>query len=178
MGREFEGSNYTPGMTIKDVATAMRKYTKTKYPDCKFSITTKSFSGGSSISLALLGAPYAAFVESDRFTNYDVNYYYIERNSVLTAPIKKILQDVISELRSYNYDNSDSMIDYFDTNFYMNIRVGKWDRPYVITESKCPQVMKEIPCPAGEEAERQGEDIQPLETEEFDEDNCEIGMGM
>lgn len=29
------------------------------------------------------------------------------------------------------YDNSDAMIDYFDTAFYVSINVGKWDKPYI-----------------------------------------------
>lgn len=34
--------------------------------------------------------------------------------------------------RAY-YNNSDAMIDYFDTAYYVNISVGKWDKPYVQT---------------------------------------------
>ena len=145
MYRAFEGSKYTPGMTIKDIASAMRKYTKEKYPDCKFSITTKSFSGGSSISLALMESPHVAFVEPSSFTDYSVNHYQIDRNSVLTAPIKEILADVYSELNSYNYDSSDPMTDYFDTNFYVHINIGRWDRPYVVVEGKRSQPMPELP---------------------------------
>lgn len=29
------------------------------------------------------------------------------------------------------YDNSDIMTDYFDTAYYLDINIGKWDRPYV-----------------------------------------------
>ena len=28
------------------------------------------------------------------------------------------------------YDNSDAMIDYFDTAYYMDISVGDWNKPY------------------------------------------------
>ena len=31
------------------------------------------------------------------------------------------------------YDNSDAMIDYFDTAYYLDINVGKWNKPYVCT---------------------------------------------
>jgi len=31
------------------------------------------------------------------------------------------------------YDNSDAMTDYFDTAYYMDINVGQWDKPYVLT---------------------------------------------
>jgi hypothetical protein len=29
------------------------------------------------------------------------------------------------------YDNSDIMTDYFDTAYYLDINIGRWDRPYV-----------------------------------------------
>ena len=31
------------------------------------------------------------------------------------------------------YDNSDIMTDYFDTAYYLNINIGRWNRPYVYT---------------------------------------------
>lgn len=31
------------------------------------------------------------------------------------------------------YDNSDIMTDYFDTAYYLDINIGRWDRPYVCT---------------------------------------------
>jgi len=30
----------------------------------------------------------------------------------------------------YNYDNSDSQSDYFDVNFYLNIGIGRYDKPF------------------------------------------------
>ena len=31
------------------------------------------------------------------------------------------------------YDNSDIQTDYFDTAYYLDINIGRWDRPYVCT---------------------------------------------
>ena len=31
------------------------------------------------------------------------------------------------------YDNSDIMTDYFDTAYYLDINIGKWDKPYLFT---------------------------------------------
>jgi hypothetical protein len=33
-----------------------------------------------------------------------------------------------------NFDNSDSMTDYFHVGWYTNINIGKWDRPYQVTD--------------------------------------------
>ncbi len=32
------------------------------------------------------------------------------------------------------YDNSDAMIDYFDTAFYTHLSVGQWDKPYALVK--------------------------------------------
>ena len=29
------------------------------------------------------------------------------------------------------YDKSDAMVDYFDTAYYVDINIGKWNKPYV-----------------------------------------------
>ena len=39
--------------------------------------------------------------------------------------------DITKFMNGYNYDDSDAMIDYFDTNFYMNLAIGKWDKPFI-----------------------------------------------
>ena len=49
---------------------------------------------------------------------------------------------------SYNYDNSDVMTDYFDTNFYLTLGIGRYDKPYqtelpkLQTKDKLPEVFK------------------------------------
>jgi len=30
------------------------------------------------------------------------------------------------------YDNSDAQTDYFDTAYYVDVNVGKWDKPYIV----------------------------------------------
>lgn len=43
---------------------------------------------------------------------------------------KKVVSGLNKEMNSYNYDDSDGMVDYFDTNFYGYVKIGKWDKPY------------------------------------------------
>ncbi len=33
------------------------------------------------------------------------------------------------------YDNSDIMTDYFDVAWYVDINIGKWNKPYKLVES-------------------------------------------
>lgn len=43
--------------------------------------------------------------------------------------VRSVLDDVKALMNSYNYDDSDSMIDYFDVNFYGSIGIGKDLKP-------------------------------------------------
>jgi hypothetical protein len=49
---------------------------------------------------------------------------------------KKVVGSLNKNLNSYNYDDSDGMVDYFDTNFYGGVQIGKWDKPYVVENKK------------------------------------------
>ena len=33
------------------------------------------------------------------------------------------------------YNKSDAMVDYFDIAYYMDINIGKWNKPYVLKEA-------------------------------------------
>lgn len=61
-----------------------------------------------------------------RYGNYkqDINQYYItaERYPEFTSEFLAKLQKVNSIINAYHYDASNSMVDYFDVNFYYNIR--------------------------------------------------------
>lgn len=57
-------------------------------------------------------------------------YWYSEQFS--EKKIKKFLDEVYSAMNVGNWDNSRSEIDYFDVGWYVNINVGKWNKPYVL----------------------------------------------
>ncbi|HBG2133550.1 TPA: hypothetical protein KPJ62_003920 [Clostridioides difficile] len=129
--KEEHYSNY---LSIKDIAKIIRKYVKEIYPNYKFSVTTSSAGLSSTISVSLMEAPCNVFNE-DFYLQEDylqVNYYHINTNKKLNKIGKNVLSDVYSLLKNYNYDNSDAMTDYFDTNFYMYINVGNWNRPFKV----------------------------------------------
>lgn len=78
--------------STKEIAAIIRKHLRARFPMCKWSIT----SDYNSIRIDLLASPFCA--ESDE--------------------IKAIIHYAYKFAESYNYDNSDSMTDYFDVNFY------------------------------------------------------------
>ena len=48
---------------------------------------------------------------------------------------KAFLTEAIDALKSADYyDRSNAMIDYFDTAYYMDINIGKWNKPYEVTK--------------------------------------------
>lgn len=129
----WKGTRYNSHLTTKEIAAKIRNYCKVVYPTCKFSVTTEGNCYYSAITISLMEAPFNAF--TDTINDYiQVNNYYVSEDERLTEKAKFIMQDVIEYANSYNYDDSDSMIDYFDTNFYLHTNIGKWDKPFKVVE--------------------------------------------
>jgi hypothetical protein len=62
-----------------------------------------------------------------------VNTYWFHDH--FTGVAKKFLTEAMNALKSANwYDKTDTMIDYFDTAYYVDINIGKWDRAYELVK--------------------------------------------
>jgi hypothetical protein len=59
----------------------------------------------------------------------DINVYHTD--SHYQGRVKKFLREVLDVMNEGNYDRSQPEVDYFDRGFYVDIRVGKWNKPYV-----------------------------------------------
>lgn len=69
-----------------------------------------------------------ATAEQQAIWNYDrdttnINHYHIDKEDVLNDDGKEIVRVANQVIRAFNYDDSNSMVDYFDTNFYYNLNV-------------------------------------------------------
>lgn len=152
----FKGRNYDSNLSTKDIAQHIREYVKTSYPDCKFSITTHYASMCSEIRVALMSGPYAAIVTGA--DHVQINQYHIERDERLTDWARAVLLDVNDCIKSYHWDDSDGMIDYFDVNFYYDLAVGKWDKPYTVTNKPrkigAPETESKTTAPAEANADQ------------------------
>ena len=61
-----------------------------------------------------------------------VNTYHID--NWYSGTIKNFLNDLVKAMKGVNwYNKSDAMIDYFDIAYYIDINIGKWNKPYVQT---------------------------------------------
>ncbi|CAB4133552.1 hypothetical protein UFOVP257_274 [uncultured Caudovirales phage] len=47
---------------------------------------------------------------------------------------KEFLKEVLVAMNEGNHDNSNSMIDYFDVGWYVDVNVGKWNESYQFTK--------------------------------------------
>jgi len=65
-------------------------------------------------------------------SGYDqVNPYWFQDHYDGVA--KEFLTEALQALKSAGwYDRSDAMTDYFDTAYYVDINIGKWNKPYVL----------------------------------------------
>ena len=69
---------------------------------------------------------------SDNF-NYQVNTYHTD--SHYTGKAKKFFAEVIAAMKGPKFfDNSDAMTDYFHVSHYIDINLGSWNKPYIVTK--------------------------------------------
>ena len=60
----------------------------------------------------------------------DVNVYWYKEH--FTGKALKFLQEVIPAMNNGNHDNSDIQTDYFDVGWYIDVNIGKWNKPYTV----------------------------------------------
>jgi hypothetical protein len=135
----WKGANYDSSLGTKEITSIVRTFVKTKYPDCKFSVTKDR----NSITVCLMQATFDPFEtpdvnkmngadfrygEADFMNNWNrvikekyiqVNHYYIDESKYLTEQAKEMFKTIVKFINSYNYDDSDAQTDYFNTNFYL-----------------------------------------------------------
>jgi hypothetical protein len=65
-------------------------------------------------------------------SGYDtVNKYWYQDHYDGLA--QAFIAEAITALQSAGwYDRSDAMTDYFDTAYYIDINIGRWDKPYIV----------------------------------------------
>jgi len=78
---------------------------------------------------------WSADKEKDYNQNKDRKYMQVSHHWTdhFDGNAKEFLDNAFEIMLEGYYNNSDAMIDYFDTAFYVDINIGKWDRPYAVT---------------------------------------------
>lgn len=82
--------------------------------------------------------PYAKYMTEDQVAyirknkTLDVNPYWFQEH--FSGNAKKALTEIFTAMKRAGnwYDNSDAQIDYFDTAYYVDVNIGKWNKPYTV----------------------------------------------
>lgn len=123
----WAGSNYDSKLSTKEIAAKVRSYAKKNFPDFKFSVRSEWSMYTDSMYIELKEGTCIPFVEGSRSAERG---YMSTMNTVkgwekdLTPEMFKVLDAVTTYASSFRYDDSDGMQDYYDTNFYLSIKVS------------------------------------------------------
>lgn len=138
---------------VGTVAKQVRAELKKEFPGHKFSVTIERYSMGQSLSVSLVESPESPFLstttrpdnwgETHEFNGcVNVNHYHLEKDLDghwlgcqfdLTDKAAEMLKKVIEISNRQNWNNSDSMTDYYDVNYAFDLHIGKWDKPFKAT---------------------------------------------
>ncbi len=61
-----------------------------------------------------------------------VNVYHCDKH--FSGKALKFLQEVLAVMNEGNFDKSDIQSDYFCVGFYVDINIGRWNKPYILTK--------------------------------------------
>jgi len=147
----WEGSRYNPNLRLRDIAPIIRGYLKDVYPTWRFSVVQEHYSGGCGLYVTLMEAPENIFLEEKiranprrEYSNEDISILCRQLNATssiqnwewyydwMSDKAKAVLRDIEALVNSFRYDDSDARVDYFSTNFYPHLYIGKWNKPLKI----------------------------------------------
>jgi hypothetical protein len=125
----------------RDIAKLIRADIKAevaagRLPKATYSVTTESYSGGSSINISIrhLAGAWVPLTEQER-VEQESRYGYIGHQTKLSPEAAAALKIVEGIHASYNYNGSNSQIDYFDVNYYGHADVeSQWHAEFRIEE--------------------------------------------
>ena len=64
-------------------------------------------------------------------SNYDsINPYWFHEH--YDGDAKAFLTEVMEAMNGGNWDKSDIQSDYFNVGWYVDVNIGKWDKPYIV----------------------------------------------
>jgi len=76
--------------------------------------------------------PGSSYRDIEKVPTYiDVNTYHYKDH--YTGKALEIINACVKAMNQGNHDKSDSQSDYYDVGWYIDINIGKWDKPYELT---------------------------------------------
>ena len=155
----WQGVNYESGLSTKDIAKLIRKELKILYPHNKYSITTEynhiyvslmqsnisPFMTKDQINFELIYHRYEGTYTKEEVDKYlynevieqgymQINHFHIDTSWRMTKETKEMFAKIKNMLDSFNFDDSDIQTDYFHSNYYIDLAIGRWDKALIITQ--------------------------------------------
>ena len=134
--------------TINDISREVKAKLKREFPNCKFSVVLQKYSMGRNMTVALMEAPFDAltgfsgrdslvepvgkqYAQLNQYTIRQEPQGYVCNGAILTPEAWKVLKRADEIGNADNWDRSEPQTDYFNVNYYFNLAIGKWDKPFV-----------------------------------------------
>ena len=137
----WTGRNYK-GQHAPEIVELTRIWLKETYPRYRFSVRRENYN---SIHVRLMKADFEAFTRESGKVQDEINHYCIESDESLTDRAKEVMMNICDFVMSYNFDDSDLMMDYHHTNFYMTMGIGSYRQPYKVELPKLDCKEKDKP---------------------------------
>jgi len=120
-------------MNAEEVSS-VRKALKASFPKAKFAV--RKTGSGVDVSVLKHNIDFSDKLVRDGYT--PVNHYWIDdhfnkEQAKFLTEVKNIILTAPATVGCPYYDNSDIMTDYFDVAYYYSIEVGKWNKPYELS---------------------------------------------
>lgn len=120
---------------LKKVMPAHVKYTLSVRHNSTICMTIKS----AAVDFIGNAAKFSQYVKADQ-GHCDANHYHLENS--FDGEALEILQAANEALHSADfYDHSDSQTDYFNCAYYVDIKIGKYNKPFVFVKSAAAQAV-------------------------------------
>lgn len=62
-----------------------------------------------------------------------MNPYHWRPQNTWQPEIRDVFASIFAAMNRGNHDRSDPMTDYFDVGWYVDVNIGRWDRPFTCT---------------------------------------------
>lgn len=140
----WEGSRYDSNLGTKEIAKLVRDYCKEQWNQWKISVRCHFASMCSEISIELKGGPIPFAIKADKDPKWgcQTSYRYHDTDDRIVEEAEIVMKDVVEYCQSFNYDDSDPMIDYFDSNFYLHENIignDEWQEIHKTARIKAPE---------------------------------------
>lgn len=128
---KFTGKNYekTADLSTAEISKLIKKELAIEFPEWKFSVKSKTYSGGCSINVYIEDIPYNPYSEymDNRIKNNITSHDYERGNTdTYIEQYRKDYKKITSIANQYNYDDSDSQMDYSNVNYYCFVNLDDY----------------------------------------------------